>query len=188
MIESAYFANLAERDAYQDLGVEGFEMLGTLDGKTCGVCGSMDGKETDALTKPGGEAIMKSGGTRMDSTSVSGTFQMSDIIIGRSVGAKAKNYEVLSPDGEYLNLVEGSRITNIEVIAGKDSFRDIDIADFLVARFGGAEDRWQKVKGIGLVDVDGDVFTAELHWFQEESVGKVMWKLKPQKGGNWYID
>ena len=44
MTESAYFASLAEHDAYKELGVEQFEVLGTLDSVTCALCGSMDGK------------------------------------------------------------------------------------------------------------------------------------------------
>ena len=45
MTESAYFTNLAEKNAYQDLGVEWTEILGTLDRVTCPLCGSMDGEK-----------------------------------------------------------------------------------------------------------------------------------------------
>jgi SPP1 gp7 family putative phage head morphogenesis protein len=44
MTESAYFTSLAEKDAFQELGVEEFQIIGTLDGKTCPLCGGMDGK------------------------------------------------------------------------------------------------------------------------------------------------
>ena len=44
MTESAYFGNLAQRDAYKELGVERYRVLETLDGQTCELCGAMDGK------------------------------------------------------------------------------------------------------------------------------------------------
>jgi SPP1 gp7 family putative phage head morphogenesis protein len=43
MTESAYFANAADKAAYAELGVEEFEIVGTLDGTTCEICGGLDG-------------------------------------------------------------------------------------------------------------------------------------------------
>jgi hypothetical protein len=111
-----------------------------------------------------------------------------DIQVGRSLGAKAKNYDITAPDGRILHLTEGTRITNVEVIAGAGRKRTIDNVDQLVYNFGGDIDQWQKVKGVGFVDDDGESVKAELHWYQEPRVGKVEWKIKKQKGGKWYID
>lgn len=44
MTESAYFSSVAQRKAFQTLDVEEFEVVGTLDGETCSLCGAMDGK------------------------------------------------------------------------------------------------------------------------------------------------
>lgn len=44
MTESAYFSSVAQRKAFQMLDVEEFEVVGTLDGETCSLCGAMDGK------------------------------------------------------------------------------------------------------------------------------------------------
>jgi len=44
MTESAQFSNLAQIDAYKELGVEMIMVVGTLDGITCTICGDMDGK------------------------------------------------------------------------------------------------------------------------------------------------
>lgn len=44
MTESAYFSNLAQKDAYKELDVERFEVVETLDASTCDICGGMDGK------------------------------------------------------------------------------------------------------------------------------------------------
>ena len=111
-----------------------------------------------------------------------------DIVIGRSVGAQARNYDIEMPDGELLRLSEGSRVTDVEVIAGKGRDRQIDIVDVLVEKYGGNPDEWQKVKGLGCLDVDGESYKAELHWYQEPTIGRVMWKLKPQVGGGYFID
>lgn len=42
--ESAEFAVLSQRDALRALGVKEYEVCGTLDGKTCTICGEMDKK------------------------------------------------------------------------------------------------------------------------------------------------
>jgi len=44
MTESAYFSNLAQKDAFNELDVEQFEVIETLDSRTCAICGAMDGK------------------------------------------------------------------------------------------------------------------------------------------------
>ena len=42
--EHAYFSTLAQQKAFNDLGVEEYEIVATLDDCTCGVCADMDGK------------------------------------------------------------------------------------------------------------------------------------------------
>jgi hypothetical protein len=91
------------------------------------------------------------------------------------------------PSGEIVALTEGSRITNIQVIAGKGRNRQIDMLDSLVHDYGGIPEEWQKAKGLGYIDYNGESLKAELHWYQEPSVGKVDWKIKPQKGGEYFI-
>ena len=44
MTEQAYFTTLAQKDCFQELDVEEFEVVGTLDGITCSKCGSRDGE------------------------------------------------------------------------------------------------------------------------------------------------
>lgn len=44
MTESAAFANEARRDCFRDLDVERYVIIETLDGETCGLCASLDGK------------------------------------------------------------------------------------------------------------------------------------------------
>lgn len=44
MTEQAFFTSAAQVDAYGELNVEEYEFVGTLDGRTCGDCGDLDGK------------------------------------------------------------------------------------------------------------------------------------------------
>ena len=44
MTESAAFANMARKDCFNDLGVEKFIVVETLDNETCPLCGQLDGK------------------------------------------------------------------------------------------------------------------------------------------------
>ena len=114
--------------------------------------------------------------------------RLPDIQLGRSLGAKWKNYDIEMPDGEITNFTEGTKITDIIVIAGKGKIRQIDELDGLLEEFGGNPSEWQKVKGFGYVDDNGESYKAELHWYQEPTVGKVKMKLKRQKGGNLYVE
>jgi SPP1 gp7 family putative phage head morphogenesis protein len=124
----------------------------------------------------------------LENSEKSGTISVEDFFTGRSLGAKAKNYEVNLPNGEKVRLAEGTRVTNIQVIAGKGRNREIDIVQLLLNAYPGTvEHEWQKVKGIGYVDYHGENYKVNLHWYQEPSVGRVEWKVKPDADGNWFI-
>lgn len=47
MTESAYFSSQSQKDSFNELGVEQFEVVETLDTTTCEICGSMDGQVFD---------------------------------------------------------------------------------------------------------------------------------------------
>ena len=112
--------------------------------------------------------------------------------IGRSVGAKARNYDIYnSATGKYMHLTEGTRIIQPKnhVIAGKGRNNQIDIIDLLLDRYQGDPLEWTKEKGFGYVDDEfGDSRFIEIHWYQEPSVGKVEFKIKIQPDGSLYLD
>ena len=97
---------------------------------------------------------------------------MPDILFGRSVGAKALNYEVMDLEtGEMIKFVEGSRLQDVEVFAGKGSRTEYKKPIYADKKGGKLED-WQHVKGKGwLVTPEGDQ-RAEVHWSQCEGIGK----------------
>jgi len=47
---------------------------------------------------------------------------------------------------------------------------------------------WKKKKGIGYVDYNGESYRADLHWYEEPTVGRVRFKLKMDRGGNWFYE
>lgn len=103
-----------------------------------------------------------------------------NIRIGRSVGAKAKNYVVVDKStGEEYYFVEGTRTQNAQVFAGKGGVKPLheEVAQGLAAEFGGKPEDWQHCKGKGWLDVDGESVKAEVHWFQNGSE-KVKFKVK----------
>lgn len=111
------------------------------------------------------------------------------INIGRSLGAKAKNYDVKLPNREIVHLTEGTSVTHVNIIAGKGRNRKIDIVNVLLDRYPGTqESEWVKAKGVGYIDYDGESYKAELHWYEEPSIGRVEWKVKPDADGNWFIE
>ena len=104
-----------------------------------------------------------------------------DFTIGKSLGSKAKNYDIVDKSsGIIYHFVEGTRVTDAKVFAGYGGVKPLnpETVEGLVREFGGRPDRWKHSKGIGTVDVDGEEIKAEVHWFEEESVGKVKFKIK----------
>lgn len=66
-----------------------------------------------------------------------GIIKLDDIVIGRSVGAKAPNYSVMDLDtGEYFKFVEGTKIQNPEVFADKGTNKELKIAEKYANKYG----------------------------------------------------
>ncbi len=66
------------------------------------------------------------------------------------------------------------RVTGIETIAAGSSVR---ASRGLRRRYGPG--RWRKLKGFALVEVaSGEIFVAELHWFEAHGIGCFGWKIK----------
>lgn len=111
------------------------------------------------------------------------TIPLKDTIIHKSVGAKSRNYKVVDKtSGIEYEFAPGTRIQNSEVFAGKGTRHPLHegVAEGLTSEFGGKPSNWQHAKGNGVLhdSETGEDYAAEVHWFQEESVGKVKFKVK----------
>ena len=131
---------------------------------------------------------------QMQRTRVEGFKPTSDVIverIGRSVGAKAKNYDIYDPQtGNFIRLAEGTILTQPKnhIMAGKGRERQIDCLDWLVDKYGGDALEWTKEKGFGYIEDEyGEIHRVELHWYQAPGVGRVEMKLK-YRDGRAYLD
>lgn len=145
----------------------------------------------DFVAKTGGRAdsarTMVSGFGRSASGKAvwAAKYAADNIRIGRSVGAKAKNYVVVDKStGEEYYFVEGTRTQNAQVFAGKGGVKPLreEVAQGLAAEFGGKPEEWQHCKAQGWLDVNGEAVKAEVHWFQNGSE-KVKFKVK-----RWFYD
>ena len=96
-----------------------------------------------------------------------------DTLIHRSLGAKAKNYDVMDLEtGEIYHFAENTRIQNSEVFAGKGTSSEYRRAYKYAEKYGGEIKDWQHCKGDAIIrTTDGD-FKAEVHWSQCEGFGK----------------
>ena len=96
-----------------------------------------------------------------------------DIVIGRDVGAKAKNYTIMDLEtGEFFRFAQGTRIQNVEVFAGKGSKTVFRKAQKYAERYGGNPEDWQHAKGHGVVETSEGDRKAEVHWVQCAGIGK----------------
>ncbi len=76
------------------------------------------------------------------------------------------------------SLISGSKVDKIYNFAGKGTNRKVDIEAGLIKRFGGKSGEWQHTTGNGVVNFHGIPTKAEIHWFQEETVGIKLSKVK----------
>lgn len=103
----------------------------------------------------------------------SSIIKLSDIVIPRSLGAKALNYDVLDLETmEVYHFAEGSHLSNVYVFAGKGVKDKYKNAYKYANKFGGNVDDWQHVKGDGILVTDDGDRKAEVHWSQCEGFGK----------------
>ena len=101
--------------------------------------------------------------------------------VGRSLGARAVNYDVKdSKTGKSFRFIEGSTIRNVEVFVGKGTCNKLSkkVAGGLSQQIGGRPKDWKHVKGTGSLDVNGRAVTAEVHWFEASGQPKVKFKVK----------
>lgn len=110
------------------------------------------------------------------------TKALHDFKIGRSAGAKAKNYEVIDREsGIVYHFLEGSKIQNAEIFAGAGVRKPLrpEVAEGLAEQFGGKPSDWQHAKGFAELSADElESRLAEVHWFQAKNIGKVKFFVK----------
>lgn len=77
-------------------------------------------------------------------------------------------YGVKLPDGSF-SPIKNPIFDKYEVFAGKGSDKKLRVRDFLVENYGGKSEEWFHAKGY--TDENGVTRKANVHWFEEETVG-----------------
>ena len=98
-----------------------------------------------------------------------------EIHIGKSVGAKARNYTVyFLNEGYESRFVEGSDIIERKNFAGRSSepFKELRVKQRLADAYGGNPDDWKHIAGRGWIfePVTGKIKEAEIHWMQNDEI------------------
>ena len=130
---------------------------GLFTGSTGGVSGGSGGSGKKDLTGGGG----------------SGNLQSSQRIIGVNGGMlKAEDMpKIRLDDGTYAFADAGTKVNRIHSFAGKGTKSALRVEDAFVKKIGGKKGQWQHTTGDVVITVKGVKKTAEVHWFQEPSVG-----------------
>lgn len=108
----------------------------------------------------------------MTTSETNDIIKLPDIQIGRSLGAKARNWDVLDrATGKRYKFVEGTHLQNVEVFAGGRSKTPYRKA-YKFIHLGGKLEDWEHAKGIGWLDTEERPRQAEVHWSQCKGFGK----------------
>lgn len=140
----------------------------------------VDGGEDAELERAFGE--WKAQKWPLTHSGASGTMKLPDEEIFRSLGAKAQNYEVWDPvSRKKYHFAEGTRIQNREVFAGYGTRIPLHdgVAEGLSEQHGGVDvEKWQHVKGNGILETEEGDRPAEVHWFANNEFGQCGHKVK----------
>lgn len=103
-----------------------------------------------------------------------GKIKSSQKRIGKNGGTlRAGDMPEIRIDDGYGTAMPGSAVTKIYTFAGKGTKKELRIEKSLIAQYGGKSGQWQHTTGDVQINYQGETRAAEVHWFQEPSVGIV---------------
>ena len=133
-------------------------------------------KSGNSSTSSGGttKIVFGSSNSTLQNASQTDIIKLPDEVVPHSVGAKNINDDVLDlSTGERFKIVPGSRVTNVEVFAGKGTRTPYRNAQNYAEDLGGNPEDWQHVKGNAILDYYEEERKAEIHWSRCEGIGNV---------------
>lgn len=70
-------------------------------------------------------------------------------------------------------------LSDVSDFAGVEGKKAVMVEEHLINQYGGTAGSWRHTKGVGAVRLgDGTETKAELHWFENDDVGQIKWKVK----------
>lgn len=203
MTESAAIGNIAQKESFEELGVEEYEIVETLDGLTCDFCGNMDSRHYPmeqfeiGVTAPPfhprcrGCTCPYLGEEFRASVRAARDPETGKTITVRNMSYKEWKNEFLPPSTTGKSLSEplefeynkengyipkNAAITNAKVIAGRGSEIEFRHAEDFSKNLGGKPEEWSKFVG----KITSDKYVFDVHWYERE--GKMYRpKIKSQK-------
>lgn len=115
------------------------------------------------------------GSSGLTSRAKSGKLQSSQKVIGKNGGTlRAEDMPQIDLGNGSVGAAEpGSLVTRIFNFAGTGAKTTLRVEPSLIVRYGGKAGQWQHTTGDVQMRVNGQLKTAEVHWFQEPTVGIV---------------
>lgn len=198
--ETAYVANEMDAQAYEDAEVEKYEFVATLDNRTSATCQEHDGKRYLLSERESGinypplhphcrsttievfDDEVEAGLMRRARDPQTGETKLvpADMTYKdwKKDNVLSQNDHVFLPNGQLSAIEKGSDISKIKVFAGQGTNKSVHAANRLVHEFGGNPEDWKKVRGEGrAIDETGLPRLAELHWFENDDIGRVWMKV-----------
>lgn len=179
--ETAHIQTQAARKRYEDYGVKEVEVWADKDERRCDVCGKLHQKRypVGAVMPVPAHPRCRCCIVPVVSDNLTST-DKDDIIIGRSLGASARNYPVKAPDSnQHYKFAEGTSITKIKVIMGHGTNKPLNNKHTIALRNNISNpDSIQKLRGEGYVMVEGKKRKAELHWYEADEIDRFEFKVK----------
>lgn len=178
--EMAYIQTQAAQQRYKDLGIQEVEIWADEDERRCDMCGKLHEKRYKVNEQVPIPAHPRCRCCVIPVVDQLTSLNKDDIIIGKSLGAAARNYPVKAPDSnQHYKFVEGTSITKIKVIMGSGTKHPLRDKYKIAIKFGITNpDTIQKLRGEGFVMVDGKKRKAELHWYEAGTDERYEFKIK----------
>lgn len=167
--ELAHIQTVAAEQRYKNCGIEWAQVWADKDERQCDICGKLHktkyriGEKMPIPAHPNCRCCI----VPVVENRLTSIFK-DDIMIGKSLGAAARNYPIKAPDSkQHYKFAEGTSITKIKVIMGKGTKRELKEKYNIAIRNGiNNPDDIQKLRGEGFVIAEGKKRKAELHWYQ----------------------
>lgn len=188
--EMAHIQTQAAQQRYKDAGITEVEVWADKDERRCDVCGKLHEKRFkiyETVPIPAHPRcrctiipVVEPNNQLMIIDENLTTLNKDDIMIGRSIGAAARNYPVKAPDSnQHYKFVEGTNITKIKVIMGSGTSKPLNNKYEIAIRNGISNpEAIQKLRGEGFVLADGKKRKAELHWYEDGTDERYEFKIK----------
>lgn len=188
--EMAHIQTQAAQQRYKDCGITEVEVWADKDERRCDICGELHETRHNingVMPVPAHTncrcvviPVVEGNNQLIPEVENLTVLDKDDIMIGKSLGAAARNYPVKAPNSnQHYKFAEGTNITKIKVIMGNGTDKPLNNKYKIAIKCGiDNPDAIQKLRGEGFVMVDGKKRKSELHWYEDGTDERYEFKIK----------